>query len=199
MKLLRVVLLVAIVLGGTRLVLGIDRELARITALAPEYAVAALPGVGQGWLDTLRMVAGDVRIDTVTPLMAYDDGPSLLGVFEPWHLTVSIRTDMREYHTFQRSVCGMHSFGYLHPVTLATPAAVVAHEFGHRFQFSLWPHGLPGLPGDTVPKYAQDFDERFADRFARAMMALRGWDHPDTADVMLNHVVHIRLVQALAR
>lgn len=196
MRCLTGVLLVLFAMG-----LGVmmENSNARYTALATERAVAALPGVGQGWLDTLRLIAGDVRIDTVTPLMAYDDGPSLLGVFEPWHLLVSIRTDMREYFTFQRGVCGMHSFGYLHPVTLATPAAVVAHEFGHRFQFGLWPHGLPGLPGDTVPKYARDFDERFADRFARAMLALRGWDHPDTADVMLNHVVHIRLVQALAR
>lgn len=200
MKLLRVVLLVAIVLGGTRLVLGIDRELARITALAPEYAVAALPGVGQGWLDTLRMIAGDARIEAVGPKMIRDEGPYLLGVEEPWHGLISVRTDMRAYARYIRdSKQWEGGYGYQHPLTMCNPAGVTAHEFGHRFRESLWPHEAVRESGDSLPTYAQGGEEEFADRFARAMLALRGWDSPDTTDKMLNHVVRFRLMQARAR
>src|SRR2546429_5756128 len=96
---------------------GIERADEAYDALAPERVVAALPGVGAGWLDTLRRVAGAATVDTVSLAMRYDD-ESLLGVFEEWHHIVNIRTDLRAYFAFQRNVCGRHSFGYEHPVSL---------------------------------------------------------------------------------
>lgn len=159
--------------------------------------MAALPGVGAGWLDTLRRVAGPTAIDTVSPLEFYDECCNLLGQFERWHMLVSINVHVPAYARFVRSATGtlcQGDWGYQHPLAMANPAGVVAHEFGHRFQFGARPHVVPE-PGDTLPTWAEDEDvERYADRFARAMLALRGWDDPDTTDVVLNHRVRYLLL-----
>jgi hypothetical protein len=169
----------------------------------PERAVAAMPGVGAGWLDTLRRVAGPARIATISPLEFYDECCDLLGLFERWHILVSINVDPAAYSRFIRDVsahlCESDGFGgavYRHPLAMANPAGVVAHEFGHRFQFGERPHVVP-QPGDTLPKWARDnIDERFADRFARAMLALRGWDDPDPTDAVLTHRVRYLLIRS---
>lgn len=169
-------------------------------AATPEEIVAALPGVGAGWLDTLRRVAGPVAIDTISPLEAFDECCDLLGLFERWHMLISINPHMTAYARFVRNAAaprpwaGWFGPSYTHPLTMVHPAGVVAHEFGHRFQFGARPHAVP-MPGDTLPRYARDaMDERFADRFARAMLALRGWDDPDPRDAQLNHRVRYLLI-----
>ncbi len=199
MKFLHIVLLVALVLGGVKLVIGIDREMAKYETLSPERAVAALPGVGEGWLDTLRMVAGDAVVEPISPIMVADEGLYLLGVTEPWHQIISINTDMTAYPRFIRaSKLWGEGFGYQHPLALCNPAGVTAHEFGHRWKETLWPHGEVREGGDTLPVWAQGNPEEFADRFSRAMMVLRGWDVPDPQDLLLTHIVRMRLVLALA-
>lgn len=168
-------------------------------ALGPEREVAAMPGVGQGWIDTLRLVSGfRGRVDTVSAAMVRTEGDFLLGVTEYWHDVVNVRTDMRAYARFVRGQSCVAGFGYQHPATVTNPPGVVAHEFGHAFAIALWPHGLVREGGDSLPTWAQGNPEEFADRFARAMLALRGWDDPDRKDVLLNHVVRTRLVLALA-
>lgn len=169
-------------------------------ALGPERIVAALPGVGAGWLDTLRRVAGPVTVDTLSKqtVGAYDDGEdessTMLGVYESWHQLISVRTDLKFYSRFVRRQSGTPNPS--HPLASAIPSGVVAHEFGHRFQNSLWPHGEVREAGDSLPSWAQDENEHFADRFARAMLALRGWDDPDPDDSMMNAVVRSRLAQS---
>lgn len=171
-----------------------------------EHAVAALPGVGAGWIDTLRRIAGPTAIDTVSPLEFYDLPSDLLGLFERWHVLVSINPHMAAYSRFVRNSTSdwcsnrVDWFGggpsYRHPLSMANPAGVVAHEFGHRFQFGARPHTVP-QKGDTLPSWAFDDNvERFADRFARAMLALRGWDDPDTTDAVLNHRVRYLLLKS---
>lgn len=180
--------------GGTAFQSQYDRWEAR----GGERVVAALPGVGTGWLDTLRRVAGDVQVDTISKamLVAYaepDDG-TMLGAFEPWHNLISVRADMKAYLRYIRQNVALQGSEYAHPLTTASPAGVVAHEFGHLFQANLWPHGEVREGGDSLPSWAQDQRERFADRFARAMLALRGWDAPDPSDSTLNEVVRSLLV-----
>lgn len=150
---------------------------------APERAVAALPGVGAGWLDTLQRVAGPVRIDTVNALMREYYGGHLLGLYEPWHGLVNVSVNIVDYALFIRAGGGEH------PLTIATPAGVTAHEFGHALQFALSRQG-------PLPAWAQDSPERFADRFARAMLALRGWDTMDPNDLVLSHYVRYRLLRS---
>lgn len=166
----------------------------------PERIVAALPGVGAGWLDTLRRVAGPATIDTVSPLEVFDVCCDLLGLFERWHVLISINPRVAAYSRFVRhagaTLCQGDFFGYQHPLTMANPAGVVAHEFGHRFQFGERPHDVPQA-GDSLPTWARDDNaERFADRFARAMLALRGWDDPDPADQVLTHRVRYLLLRS---
>lgn len=163
--------------------IGHDRY-QRWQATAPERIVAAMPGVGAGWLDMLRRVAGPATVDTIIQPMLDEYGDGLLGMFENWHVLISIRPDLRAYTRNVRSVCREQSFDYMHPVTTANPPAVVAHEFGHRLQLAL---------GRPLPKWAFIESEQFADRFARAMLALRGWDDPDPKDAVLNAQVRYRL------
>lgn len=163
---------------------------------APERAVAALPGVGQGWLDTLRRIAGPARVAPINAAMRATEGGYLLGVTEPWHDLVSVDTDMASYARFIRDSRLWVGFGYMHPLSLCNPAGVTAHEFGHRFRETLWPHGPVREAGDSLPSWAQGGEEEFADRFARAMMALRGWDDPDPRDAVLNHVVRYLLAKS---
>jgi hypothetical protein len=152
-------------------------------SLAPERAVASLPGVGAGWLDTLRRVAGGdpVTIDTINAVEIRWGGNSLLGLHEPFHHIISIRLDPKSYPEFIRTVSeGDGSWEYQHPVTVATPPTVVAHEFGHHFAFT------------AASEFSRS--EEFADRFARAMMALRGWDTADPRDIKLYHRLRYRLM-----
>lgn len=188
-KLCQLVLGVVVAAACTLAGAMFNEQYARWEVLAPERAVAGLPGVGEGWLDTLRRVAGDVRIDTISRLMVASEGQFLLGVHESWHNTISIRTEIRAYTRFLRGSTCLRSFEYQHPTTITHPAGVVAHEFGHRFEVSLWPHGDVREGGDSLPTFAQGNRERFADRFSRAMLALRGWDDPDSTDAVLNHRV----------
>jgi hypothetical protein len=104
--------------GAVLLGAASERSDARWRALAPERAVAALPGVGAGWLDTLRRIAGPATIDTITAPMLADYGDGLLGVFEPWHMIIEIRVNMLAYYRDVRKLCsGARSFGYEHPAT----------------------------------------------------------------------------------
>jgi len=179
--------LFSLLLLGAALIGGLsNNQYRQWQSRSQERAVAALPGVGAGWLDTLRRVAGGdpVTIDTINAVELDWDGRGgvsyLLGLHEPFHNIISIRLDMKMYAGFVRlgSVCGRDSWGYQHPVTVANPPAVVAHEFGHHFAM--------GSPFDG--------SEEFADRFSRAMMALRGWDTPDSKDVKLYHLLRYRLL-----
>ena len=193
-------LLVACLIAGGKFATAANDWVAH----SPERAVAALPGVGAGWLDTLRRVAGPAAIDTVIPLEFYDQCCDLLGQFERWHVLISVNVNMVAYSRFIRHVTtqwcaasdGWFSDGYRHPLAMANPAGVVAHEFGHRFQFGQRPHVVP-QDGDTLPPWARDEnEERFADRFARALLALRGWDDADPADQVLTHRVRYLLLKS---
>lgn len=193
-------LLLSIVLlfvGGA----AFQAQFTRWEALGGERVVAALPGVGQGWLDTLRRVAGPVSVDTLSKqeIGSYDDGDvdnsSMLGLYEPWHRSIYIRADMLAFAFYIRRESGQPNPS--HPFTSSNPAGVVAHEFGHAFQSSLWPHGEVREAGDSLPSWAQDEREHFADRFARAMLALRGWDYPDPDDSTLNKTVRALLTKSL--
>ncbi len=186
------VLAVTVILGAVAMA-----DVDEWVALAPERAVTALPGVGAGWLDTLRRVAGDARVEEVNAAMTATEGKYLLGVTEPWHQIISINTDMRAYAVFIRdSKAWGEGYGYQHPLALCNPAGVTAHEFGHRWRETLWPHGEVREGGDTLPTWAQGGEEEFADRFGRAMMALRGWDDPDPKDAVLNHRVRYLLIKS---
>lgn len=194
-RLLRVALLTLACLGGY----VARQRYERWRELGPERVVAALPGVGQGWLDTLRRVAGPATVDTLSLQMvaAYEDGDvdanTLLGVSEPWQHLIFIRVDLRLYARFVRHESGPNPS---HPLAEAIPAGVLAHEFGHHFQSRLWPHGEIREAGDSLPSWAQDEREHFADRFSRAMLALRGWDDPDPEDSTMNAIVRVRLAQS---
>lgn len=170
---------------------------------AGERIVAALPGIGDGWIDTLRRIAGPAQIDTLSALMVYDveygfpGARNLIGMFEPWHMRVTLHPYPLAYtrYTSNWNQC-REAWGYRHPVEVtSTPAGTIAHEFGHRLQFGLR-RQPPQSRADTLPTWAQDQSERFADRFARAVLALRGWADPDTADVMMNHYVRYRLIKS---
>lgn len=192
-------LVVACFIAGGRLATAANEQDAR----GPERVVAALPGVGAGWIDTLRRVAGPASIDTISPLEVFDECCDLLGLFERWHLIVSINPHVAAYNRFVRNATAdwctnefIDGPQYRHPLTMTNPAGVVAHEFGHRFQFGERPHVVPEK-GDTMPRWARDdIEERYADRFARAMLALRGWDDADTTDVLLNHRVRYLLLKS---
>ena len=171
------------VVAGTQ----IEGRRADYNDLGPERTVAAMPGVGSGWLDTLRRVVGPLKVDTVSTIMLRDFDGSLLGLFEPWHNTVNLNPRMIEFTSFIRRGGGSH------PLTIANPAGVVAHEFGHAFQFSIWlEHGS----WECMPDWANDGREHFADRFARVMLAIRGWDEPDREDLVLYHQVRYRLLKS---
>lgn len=161
-------------------------------------AIAALPGVGYGWLDTLERVVGPVLYDSTNAIEEHYEGPELLGMYESEHGLISIQLKPIAYSRYQRhynaDVC--RAYAYVHPVEIAGYApGTVAHEFGHLFQFRLQPHEVPQL-GDTLPDWADDTKERFADRFARAMLALRGWADPDTTDKVLNNRVRYLLLRS---
>ncbi len=200
MRLFKYVLLIPVILFLVGLGVLMERANARWDAHAPERAVAALPGVGQGWIDTLRLVAGDAQVEPINGVMTRTEGQYLLGVSEPWHDIISIRTDLAAYAKFIRDAKQWsEGFGYQHPLEVCIPAGVTAHEFGHRWRETLWPHGEVREGGDSLPTWAQGNEEEFADRFARAMLAIRGWDTPDPRDPMLYHIVRMRLVMALAK
>src|SRR6266550_810713 len=145
------VLAVAVILGAVAMA-----DVDEWVALAPERAVTALPGVGAGWLDTLRRVAGPATVEPINSIMTRDEGEFLLGVHEPWHDLISTRTDMIAYARFIRAAKTWgEGYGYQHPLSLCIPAGVLAHEFGHRFQETLWPHGEVREAGDSLPVWAQ--------------------------------------------
>jgi hypothetical protein len=138
--------------------------------------VVNLPGIGQGWLDTLRAVAGPAAVDTLPTAMQgslsqghrYPVG----GWYDEVQDVVYINPDTAVYTAFARQITrqGTHQ----HPLETANPAGVLAHEFGHRFQLKvLLPADGVREPGDTLPDWAQGNPEVFADRFATAMLAIR--------------------------
>lgn len=158
-------------------------------ARAPERRVAAMDGIGDGWIDTLRVIAGrDIVVDTlIGPILSSFEG-DLLGLQEPWYTRVRINTDLATYILFSREVGKNQgrSFSYVHPPELAYPAVVLAHEFGHEYQF-------------RHPEWQGWPAEFFADRFAFAMMALRGWMPLNTSsvnDVRLYHALRLALWQS---
>jgi len=176
-------LLSFLLVGAVALLIGALGAAARIDWLerGPERIVAALPGVGPGWLDTLTRIAGDVTIDTVNATELAHYGPTLLGLHEPFHHIVSVQTRLTNYMLFIRAgTCATGWGGYQHPLTVATPWGAVAHEFGHHYAFGTSDAG----------------SERFADRFARAVLALRGWDDADPADKVLTHRVRYLLLKS---
>jgi len=194
--------MIASIIGGACTGFFIWFLLTPAPALTPEYFVARLPGVGAGWIDTLRRVAGPVAIDTVSALENFEEGGSdLIGLFESWHGLISIRAHMIYYsryqHHYNSDVCRV--FDYIHPVEIAgSPAGTLAHEFGHLFQFRARQHVVP-QEGDTLPPWARDnINERYADRFARAMLALRGWvdASPYRDDVILYHRLRYLLIKS---
>jgi len=192
------VLLIVVAIVGY----DVGGEKNRWTVLGPERAVVALPGVGDGWLDTLRRVAGPATIDTVSDLENFDEGNNdLIGLFESWHGLISVRPRMIAYTRYQRHWNGdnCRTFSYLHPVEITgNPAGSLAHEFGHLFQFRARPHPIYEK-GDTLPRWAQDnIAERYADRFARAMLAIRGWADPSPYpdDLVLLHHLRYLLVKS---
>lgn len=165
---------------------------------APERIVTALPGVGPGWLDTLSRVAGNATIDTINDVELYKDstfynGRDLVGLYEWEHDIISLHANLPQYARFQRDIavsgCMAQMRGqYIHPGDLLSPAAILAHEFGHMLQYRASP------PGHVRPAWAIDWnDEHFADRFARAMLSIRGWVDPDTTDKVMNHRVRFLL------
>lgn len=153
---------------------------------APERRVAAMDGIGAGWIDTLRRVAGSAEIDTLTrPILDYYAPFNLIGLSEAWYDRVRVGTDLGAYMRFSKSVSAHTGHAYYHPTWLAYPAAVIAHEFGHQYQRrnSAWRNWHP---------------EVFADYFAQAALQLRGWlpaedsDNPSLA--RLRHELRYRLI-----
>jgi len=159
----------------------------------PELVVAALPDVGTGWLDTLRTIAGDAAVDTLPfGKQVYVYGTSRfvqVGWYNDVDNVVYVHPDTAAYRKI-RKWCPPARL--CHPAELMVPAGVVAHEFGHRFQVSLWPHGAVREYGDSLPTWAQGDPEVFADRFGIAVMALRG-HAANVDDSILNRVVRARL------
>lgn len=163
-----------------------ERQRAEYERLAPERRVAALGGIGAGWIDTLRRVAGPAEVDTLTAEMGEHFNGTLCGLYEQWYDRVRVSTDMRTYDRLLRALHETEGRGmgwYQHPVQLSTPAAVIAHEFGHRLQDSF----------ENAPQWANNAPEVFADRFALAMLAVRGWLDAERADPVLLAIVRHRL------
>lgn len=167
---------------GVGVGITIGRDHAAYRALQPERTVAALPGVGQSWIDTLRIAAdGDsVTIEPVNPAMIEAYGPFLLGLYEPLHRHVALRLDMAAYTAFLRGQCGAgdRDWSYRHPPELTSPAGVLAHEFGHH------------LLG---------FSEERADKFGLALLSIRGWASLDTTDrelVKIHHAARFALIRS---
>src|SRR6266576_2916481 len=73
-------------------------------ARTPRDLVAALPGVGYGWLDTLERVTGGATIDTISVLERYDMCCDMLGLFERWHSLVSIDVHVIDYGRYAKAV-----------------------------------------------------------------------------------------------
>src|SRR6266550_925833 len=152
----RIIATIFVIVGVARLGGAIEGASIAWAAKAPERAVTALPGVGAGWLDTLRRVAGPATVEPINSIMTRDEGEFLLGVHEPWHDLISVRIDMIAYARFIRAAKTWgEGYGYQHPLSLCIPAGVLAHEFGHRFQETLWPHGEVREAGDSLPVWAQ--------------------------------------------
>jgi hypothetical protein len=172
--------------------LGFATLAARWEQDAPRRVVAALPGVGAGWLDTLERVAGRVEIDTLTDVIEDSYHGALGGLYEGWYQRVRLSTDMSVYFRLLVGFCAQgrqenHQWSYTHPPEIANPAAVMAHEVGHHFQAMLTDSG-------PEPQEWRGWQgELFADRFARTMLVIRGWLPEDPNDALLLHVLSYRL------
>lgn len=170
--------------------------LAAPDARTPRDVIAELPGVGYGWIDTLERVTMHVTLDTINPREARGDFThSLLGQYEWDHQLISVQPHMIMYSRYARYWDPPSCREQTHPIEVTGfPAGNLAHEYGHLLQ-SVLRYG-----NDTtykpLPRWAQDDDERFADRFARALLALRGWTDPDTSDKVMNHEVRYRLIRS---
>lgn len=170
----------------------VRQDMTRFQNLAPERRVASLPGIGSGWIDTLRRVTGGrVEVDTlpIQIIESYNHGNNLVGLYEGWYGRVRVGTDMRFYFRPLSRICNKRPsfhghFEYRHPPELWNPATVIAHEFGHYYQH---------VVADTTWKNWHD--EIFADRFALTMLAIRGWMDPDTSRMgqVLYHELRTRL------
>lgn len=164
----------------------VSRDVRAYRDLAPERAVIALPGVGPGWVDTLRHITGHAEIDTLTRKMIdYYDG-ALAGLYEHWYDRVRLNTHMRAYIALARAGCSEdRGWGHVHPLEIASPSGVLAHEFGHRFQAKVraaYPEAWARVPPEV-----------FADRFALAMLAIRGWVPRSETDVAMYRLLKHRL------
>lgn len=160
--------------------------------LAPERVVLALPGVGAGWADTLRrIVGGPTAIDTLTaPIIATYDS-TLAGLYEPWYHRVRLSPHMLTYYILLREMARTQgaASNWTHPPETCSPAMVLAHEFGHAFQYR--------IRRDGIYERWWDVDgELFADQFALAMLAIRGWVPDSAADPRLLRALRARLANS---
>jgi len=160
----------------------------------PELVVAKLPKIGTGWIDTLRAVAGEAVIDTLPfgkQVFMYGGQPFVqVGWYNDGENTIYVHPDTAAYRRM-RKWCPPARL--CHPVELMVPSGVLAHEFGHRFQVCLWPHGPVREAGDSLPTWAQGDPEVFADRFGVALLALRDGRPGVPDDSILNREVRSRM------
>ncbi len=156
--------------------LGVASLPAQTTVVDLPNVVVSLPGIGQGWLDTLRAIAGPAAVDTLPSgmkVLRYNGVPYPVGGwYDNTNDVIHINGDTSVYTWFASQITrqGTHQ----HPIETANPAGVLAHEFGHRFQLRvLLPANGVRESGDTLPTWAQGDAEVFADRFAMALLAIR--------------------------
>lgn len=173
-----------------------------------EAAVIALPGIGAGWLDTLRAVAGSGPVDTLPTTaqlwcISFRDGVSTVpvtrcltvgGLYDNVKDIVYVHPHVEAYDLLRATVLAAPTMA--HPPVTANPAGILAHEFGHRFQLTTL-GGSVYDPAHPLPEWAVGNGEVFADRFAVAMLALRGTIPAVADDSVLNRIVAERLAAGM--
>ncbi len=152
--------------------------------------IPKMPGVGQRFLDTLFATAGyPLVLDTLSDQEKYQY-PEWLGKtqFDVGDMqgTTTVMADPRRYG---------HREG--HPEFTANPSGVRAHELGHVLQGQTARdsamkvgHRLGYM--QALPKFMKYDAETFADRYAQAILNLRG-QAPSIKDTALTNFIQRKL------